>query len=101
MHLGRFVKTAAVAILLTTCLTCFSLREVSAADEGKAASHDTAEQEKDDVFKGWLDLSIWTIVVFLVLLFVLGKYAWKPMLQGLEQREHSIQSAMEEAKKAR
>jgi F-type H+-transporting ATPase subunit b len=59
------------------------------------------DHAKSDVFKGFLDLGIWTIVVFLVLLFVLGKYAWKPMLQGLEQREHSIQSAMEEAKKAK
>jgi F-type H+-transporting ATPase subunit b len=31
----------------------------------------------------------------------LRKYAWKPLLEGLEQREHSIHAAMEEAKKAR
>ena len=34
-----------------------------------------------------LDLTIWTIVVFLLLLFVLGRFAWKPMLQGLQKRE--------------
>jgi F-type H+-transporting ATPase subunit b len=67
----------------------------------KQESHNKEADEHNNVFYGWLDLSIWTIVVFLVLLFILGKYAWKPMLQGLEQREHSIQSAMEEAKKAK
>jgi F-type H+-transporting ATPase subunit b len=75
--------------------------EGHSADKDKPHAKDSGEHKKDDVFYGWLDLSIWTIVVFLVLLFVLSKYAWKPMLQGLEQREHSIQSAMEEAKKAK
>jgi F-type H+-transporting ATPase subunit b len=48
-----------------------------------------------------LDLTLWTIVVFLLLLFVLGKYAWGPLLQALEAREHNIHSALEEAQKAR
>jgi ATP synthase F0 subunit b len=50
-----------------------------------------------DVFGKALDLAIWTLVVFLVLLFVLGKFAWKPMLQGLEQRETTIRSELEQA----
>jgi F-type H+-transporting ATPase subunit b len=75
--------------------------EGQSGDKEKGHDQKSVEQKKENVFYGWLDLSIWTIVVFLVLLFVLSKYAWKPMLQGLEQREHSIQSAMEEAKKAK
>jgi F-type H+-transporting ATPase subunit b len=59
------------------------------------------EEEQVNIFKGFLDLSIWTVVVFLILLYVLSKFAWKPMLQGLEQREHAIRSAMEEAKAAK
>jgi F-type H+-transporting ATPase subunit b len=58
-------------------------------------------EAKPDIF-GWaLDLTIWTIVVFLVLLFILGRFAWKPMLQGLEKREHDIHAAIEDARKAR
>ena len=53
------------------------------------------------IFAPALDLTIWTIVVFLILLFVLSKYAWSPMLKGLEAREHSIHQAVEEAHKAR
>jgi F-type H+-transporting ATPase subunit b len=48
-----------------------------------------------------LDLAIWTVLVFVLLMFILGKFAWKPMLAGLQQREASIRGALEEAEKAR
>jgi F-type H+-transporting ATPase subunit b len=79
-----------------------SAAEGSRAGESKEAHGPEAGEPKEPgLFERALDLSIWTIVVFLVLLFVLRKYAWKPLLEGLEQREHSIHAAMEEAKKAR
>lgn len=68
---------------------------------GQTAKHDKPAEHGDDVFKGALDLGIWTVVVFLGLLFVLTKFAWKPMLQGLEKREHEIHAAVEESRKAR
>jgi F-type H+-transporting ATPase subunit b len=58
-------------------------------------------EESPDLFKRALDLTVWTIVVFLVLLIVLTKFAWKPMLAGLQQREHNIHAAQEEAKRDR
>jgi F-type H+-transporting ATPase subunit b len=48
-----------------------------------------------------LDLAIWTVVVFVVLMFVLRKYAWAPMLAGLQKREENIRSALAEAQAAR
>jgi F-type H+-transporting ATPase subunit b len=36
------------------------------------------------------DLAIATAVIFLVLLLVLAKYAWKPISEALEHREHTI-----------
>jgi F-type H+-transporting ATPase subunit b len=36
------------------------------------------------------DLAIWTGIVFLVLLAVLGKFAWPPIVEALEQREKRI-----------
>jgi F-type H+-transporting ATPase subunit b len=48
-----------------------------------------------------LDLTVWTIVVFLVLLWVLSRFAWKPIAQGLDQRERSIHDAVQEAQRAR
>jgi len=46
-------------------------------------------------------LSFWTAVTFALLLVVLGKFAWGPILQMLDQREKSIAGAIESAKKAR
>jgi F-type H+-transporting ATPase subunit b len=46
-------------------------------------------------------LIIWTIASFIVLVAVLGKYGWKPMIQALSEREENIRSALEQADKAR
>ena len=56
---------------------------------------------KPDIFRPALDLTIWTIVVFLMLAVILGAFAWKPMLQGLEKREHDIKAAVHDARTAR
>ncbi len=47
------------------------------------------------------DLGIWTLVVFLALVLILGKYAWGPIMDGLHKREATIRDSVEEAKKAR
>lgn len=39
----------------------------------------------------------WTLVVFLALLFVLGRYAWGPILDAVEAREDRIRDALDEA----
>jgi F-type H+-transporting ATPase subunit b len=78
-----------------------------AAPEAGAAHAEPAHAEHGD--KGpfdeaphkILDLAIWTILVFLVLLVVLGRFAWKPMLAGLQQREENIRGALAEAQAAR
>jgi len=48
-----------------------------------------------------LGLIVWQTVVFLLLLFVLGKFAWKPILKGLKDRENSIAEALAAAEKAK
>ena len=40
-------------------------------------------------------------IIFLVLLFVLGKFAWKPILNALKDREESIASALNSAEEAK
>ena len=42
-------------------------------------------------------LSFWTLVVFGILVFLLGKYAWGPILGAVEAREQGIQSALDQA----
>ena len=46
-------------------------------------------------------LFIWTIATFLVLLWLLKRYAWTPLLQALEAREKTIASAVEHAEKTK
>src|SRR5690606_26751089 len=48
-----------------------------------------------------LGLIFWQTVLFLLVLFLLGKYAWKPILNGLKEREQSIDEALSTAKKAK
>ena len=48
-----------------------------------------------------LGLIFWMTLSFLLLLFILGKYAWKPILQMLKERETSIHDALNSAKVAR
>lgn len=46
-------------------------------------------------------LIIWTLITFIILLFVLKKVAWKPILNALEQRENAIKESLEKAEKAK
>jgi len=44
-----------------------------------------------------MGLSAWTLGVFVALLFILGKFAWAPILGAVEAREKGIQGALDEA----
>lgn len=46
-------------------------------------------------------LFVWQTVLFVLLLLLLKKYAWKPILEALNSREEGIQNALDEADKAR
>jgi F-type H+-transporting ATPase subunit b len=46
-------------------------------------------------------LIFWMVVVFLLLFFILRKYAWKAIIEGLKEREHEIQSALDLAQKTK
>jgi F-type H+-transporting ATPase subunit b len=46
-------------------------------------------------------LILWTIITFVLLLIVLRKFAWKPLLEALHSREESIRSSIEKSEKAK
>ena len=46
-------------------------------------------------------LLIWMCISFGILVFLLGKFAWKPILGAVKTREQSIADALNEAKKMR
>lgn len=43
----------------------------------------------------------WNSLVFIILLYLLAKFAWKPILSAVKQREESINNALEAADEAR
>ncbi|AFL96628.1 F0F1 ATP synthase subunit B [Ornithobacterium rhinotracheale] len=43
----------------------------------------------------------WITLLFLILIFVLKKFAWKPILTAIEERENGIEEALLQAEKAR
>jgi F-type H+-transporting ATPase subunit b len=46
-------------------------------------------------------LFIWTILTFLVLLALLAKFAWRPLLEALDRRQSAIRKSLEDAEQAR
>ena len=52
-------------------------------------------------FAGNLGNAIWTLVIFVIVVMVLGKFAWGPVLALLRQREEFIHHALSDAKRDR
>lgn len=46
-------------------------------------------------------LAIWTIITFLVLLWFLAKFAWRPLLRALEARQETIRKSLDDAQQAK
>lgn len=46
-------------------------------------------------------LIFWQTIIFLLLLFILGKFAWKPIFNFIETREKYIENSLDNAKKVR
>lgn len=68
-----------------------------AAHDGEAG-HGGHGSESPSVFSGDLGNAFWTLIIFAVLLGVLGKFAWKPVLTALQNREKFITDSLETAK---
>jgi len=96
-------------------MACFALCFAASglrAEEGVRAELHEAEKELADVAHDAEhsgastdplsvdpDLAIWTFVVFVVLLAVLRKFAWGPILSALEGREHHIAEHIAQAER--
>ena len=48
-----------------------------------------------------LGLMLWTLIAFAIVFFILAKYAWKPIVGALKQREKNIDDAIFSAEKVR
>jgi F-type H+-transporting ATPase subunit b len=87
-------------MLLVGCSHQAALAENAGKEE-----HGTKEAGKvDPVEKFGLnryDLGIYTLLVFFILLGILGKFAWKPMMNGLDKREATLRKTHDDAAASR
>ncbi len=60
-----------------------------------------SESAQPNLFSGDLGNLIWTLVIFFLVLLVLRKFAWKPLLTGLQHREKFIRDSLASAKRDR
>ena len=62
-------------------------------------SHQNAGAQQEDPSEFKYDLAIWTFVVFGLLMLLLMKFAWRPIMEGLDKREQSIAVMFEETRR--
>ena len=74
-------------VVLTTLMIAAPALAAEAEHEGGA-----------DIFSGDVGNAVWTLVIFGLVVFVLGKFAWGPILNTLQTRESFIREALEKAK---
>ena len=55
----------------------------------------------ENLVKPEFGLTFWTIVSFFILVFILSKFVWKPLLEAIEKRENKIKQDIELAQKAK
>src|SRR5690606_1522392 len=54
-----------------------------------------------DIGNPSIGLVFWTFVAFVLLLLLLRKFAWKPIMEAISEREQSIEGALASAEKAK
>ena len=87
------------AIAVALLLGCLPLK-AEEASEGVAA-HGAEGGGQGNLFSGSLADSLWAVVTFVTLALVLGKVAWKPMLQALDARQNHIAQQIKTAEDSR
>ncbi len=84
-------KQIAVFFALVLCQTAMgSGGEAAAGAEGGI-----------NIFAGGWGTAFWSLLLFVILLVVLRKWAWGPILTGLQKREEHIRVSIEDAEKAK
>ena len=75
-----------------------ALTSLAFAASAMAAGDGAAESS---IFGGDVGNVLWTLITFFLTLFVLGKFAWGPILDMLQKREDFIKDSLDAAKKDR
>src|SRR6056297_1772905 len=55
------------------------------------------DEKQSGVFSGYFGESLWTIITFVLLMIVLWKFAWKPLLASINGRQEYIDKQLSDA----
>ena len=72
--------------------------EAAKAEHDEGAGH---AEESPNIMEAQSPLAIWTLIVFLGLLLVLGRFAWKPLMKALDEREAHLEHVLLDSERAR
>ncbi|MGH9380360.1 MAG: F0F1 ATP synthase subunit B [Thermoanaerobaculia bacterium] len=84
----HLLSTLAAALVLPLAAT--------AAEEAHGAG-----EAAPSLFAGDVGVALWTLLIFAAVVFILGKYAWKPLLSSLQAREDFIRDSLQRAREER
>lgn len=89
------------ALPLAKCSVSAQAAEEKSAASGAAAAEKAPEAESHpDPLAFKTDLALWTFVIFVLLFIVLKKFAWGPIAESLDKREHHIAENIAAAQRA-
>jgi F-type H+-transporting ATPase subunit b len=89
-----------VVVALTCCTSPVLAEEAPKGEHGSSeAAGDINIADKFGLKR--YDLGIYTLIVFGILVFILGRFAWGPMMAGLDKREATLRKTHEDADAAR
>ncbi len=99
---GLHILLAAVAVLL--CATVVGVSGLRAAEDHAAqSSHADGEHGESHGGSGPIefkaDLGVYTLVSFVILVVILSRIGWRPMLEAIQAREQQVAASVAEATK--
>lgn len=95
----RFLSAALLGLVALWIGTSVSTRAVLAAEEAAPEHAGAGAEAQPNPLSIDADLAVWTAVVFVVLFFVLAKFAWGPIAEALDKRERHIAENIEAARR--
>jgi F-type H+-transporting ATPase subunit b len=87
-----------VTFCLIVLVTMAATASPVLASETAPGNMDSLNPLAPSAFK--LDLALWTVVVFLLLLAILSKFAWGPLAKALDKREQNVANQIAQAEAA-
>jgi F-type H+-transporting ATPase subunit b len=99
--MARILTVTLATALLLGSSTLAEDHPAPAAGASAADPHAAGVEHQVGIFEGGIGNSIITLIIFGLVVAILGRYAWPPLMKGLSDREEQIRGALEKARAER